>query len=83
MPGVIRKLLVFAAVDGLILQPVAQRNQRTEAAVKIDYNTHSVVPQLQDPSAEHSAPVSFESHGIIGRLIDFYVLPELAADLTI
>lgn len=67
MPSLVRKILIFAAVDGLVLQPVAQRNQRSDAAVKIDYNTHSILPQLRDVSAEQPAPLSFESHGIIGE----------------
>jgi len=69
MPGLVRKLLIFAAVDGIVLQPVAQRNQRTDVALKIDYKTHTILPQLQDVSEEQPVPASFESHGIIGRLL--------------
>lgn len=68
MPGVVRSLLVFAAADALVLQPLAQRNQRGGAAVHIDYRTHTVTHSLQDPQlldADHNK--SLEAHGIVGK----------------
>jgi len=62
----LRKLLIIAAVDGLVLQPIAQRNQRADAAVKIDYETQSILPQLQDVNTEQPALLSLETHGIVG-----------------
>ena len=65
MPGIVRKLLVFAAVDGIILQP-APRNHPSGAqqAIKIDYKGN-VGPLLHD-HREHDA--SFEAHGVIGKI---------------
>ena len=66
MPGLVRKLLVFAAVDGLVLQPVPPRNHAPAAqqAVHIDY-AGNVAPlpkdrRVEDPSA------ALEAHGIVG-----------------
>jgi hypothetical protein len=67
MPGLVRKLLVFAAVDGLILQPAPPRNHppATQQAIKIDYKGN-VGPLLKDRREADAAPVSLESHGIVG-----------------
>ncbi|KAF2202827.1 hypothetical protein GQ43DRAFT_439353 [Delitschia confertaspora ATCC 74209] len=69
MPGLVRKVLVFAAVDGLILQPAPPRNHlpTTQQAIKIDYKGN-VGPLLKDRREESTAPVSLETHGIIGLL---------------
>jgi hypothetical protein len=67
MPGLVRKLLIFAAVDGLILQPAPPRNHppATQQAIKIDYRGN-VGPLLKDRREEDTAPVSLEAYGIIG-----------------
>lgn len=67
MPGLVRKLLIFAAVDGLILQPTPSRHHppTTQQAIKIDYQGN-VGPLLKDRREEDTAPVSLEAHGIIG-----------------
>ncbi|KAF1954852.1 SacI domain-containing protein [Byssothecium circinans] len=69
MPGLVRKLLIFAAVDGLILQPAPPRNHppATQQAIKVDYKGN-VGPLLKDRRQEDTAPVSLEAHGIIGLL---------------
>ncbi|KAF2641803.1 SacI domain-containing protein [Massarina eburnea CBS 473.64] len=69
MPGLVRKLLIFAAVDGLILQPAPPRNHppATQQAIKIDYRGN-VAPLLKDRREEDTAPVSLEAHGVIGLL---------------
>jgi hypothetical protein len=66
MPGLARKLLVFAAVDGLVLQPLAQRGQRPAPAAKIAYKDNSIGPALKDDGEGSEAGKSFESFGIIG-----------------
>jgi hypothetical protein len=68
MPGLVRKLLVFAAVDGLILQPTPARNNAPTAqqAIKID-NKGNVRPLLKDRLKEGTAGLSLESHGVIGE----------------
>lgn len=67
MPGLVRKVLVFAAVDGLILQPAPPRNHLppTQQAIKIDYRGN-VGPLLKDRREEDTAPISLETHGILG-----------------
>ena len=62
MPGLVRKLVVCAAVDGLILQPLHQRAQRS---LKIDYKSHAVSSSTDSASKED---VSLECHGIVGTL---------------
>ncbi|EOD51723.1 Synaptojanin [Neofusicoccum parvum] len=69
MPGLVRKLLIFAAVDGLILQPAPPRNHppTTQQAIKIDYKGN-IQPLLKDRRDEDTAPQTLEAHGIIGLL---------------
>ncbi|EDU43700.1 Phosphoinositide polyphosphatase Sac family [Pyrenophora tritici-repentis] len=69
MPSLVRKLLIFAAVDGLILQPYPPRNHAptTQQAIKVDYKGQ-VGPLLKDRREENIAPTSVEAHGIIGLL---------------
>jgi hypothetical protein len=68
MPGLVRKLLIFAAVDGLILQPAPPRNHKpaTDQAIKIAYNGHSIAPLLKDRRQEDTANETLEAHGIVG-----------------
>ncbi|KAF2828225.1 hypothetical protein CC86DRAFT_369337 [Ophiobolus disseminans] len=69
MPNLVRKLLIFAAVDGLILQPSPPRNHppATQQAIKVDYKGN-VGPLLKDRREEDTAPTTLEAHGIIGLL---------------
>ncbi len=68
MPNLARKLVVFAAVDGLILQPLAsKKDQRPPPPVKIRYGDatlstvhRDLVPGLTKPNS------SFEAFGIVG-----------------
>jgi len=64
MPSLVRKLIIYAAVDGLVLQPLAQRGQRPGTAVTIDYKTHAVKPLLQSPEKEQDKRI--ECYGVIG-----------------
>lgn len=68
MPGIIRKLIIFAAVDGLVLQPLAQRGQRPAPATKIVYKDRSIIPHLNVGDDDASVVNSFESFGVVGRL---------------
>ncbi|KIW04942.1 uncharacterized protein PV09_04107 [Verruconis gallopava] len=70
MPGLVRKLLIFAAVDGLVLQPAPPRNHKptTEQAIKLDYKTSRIRPLLKDRREEDTAPNALEVHGIVGLL---------------
>ncbi|GAP91191.1 putative syja_n domain-containing protein [Rosellinia necatrix] len=70
MPGLARKLLIYAAVDGLIIQPLASKGQtRTPAAVKVQYGDATLTSVSRDlPASPDSTPLnlSFEAFGIIG-----------------
>ncbi|KAK8177840.1 SacI homology domain-containing protein [Phyllosticta citrichinensis] len=69
MPGLVRKLLIFAAVDGLILQPAPPRDRppSTQQAIKIDYKGN-VSPLLKDRRQEDTTSISLEAHGVVGLL---------------
>ncbi|KAK7722695.1 hypothetical protein SLS57_004900 [Botryosphaeria dothidea] len=69
MPGLVRKLLIFAAVDGLVLQPSPPRNHppTTQQAIKIDYKGN-IQPLLKDRREEDTTPQALEAHGIVGLL---------------
>lgn len=71
MPGLVRKLLIFAAVDGLVLQPVAQKGQRAPAA-KIAYNDNNIGPALKQNVEGENGAKSFEAFGIVGELFLWY-----------
>lgn len=66
MPGIVRKILIFAAVDGLVLQPLAQRGQGPAPAAKIAYRDRSIGPALKEDGEVSETGKSFESFGIIG-----------------
>jgi hypothetical protein len=67
MPGIVRKILIFAAVDGLVLQPLAQRGQRSAPATKIAYKDNNISSVLKDGGGPHGAAKSFEAFGIVGE----------------
>lgn len=66
MPALVRKLLVLAAIEGLVLQPLAQRHQRPATPVLIEYKTHKIKPLTK--VVDNSENVFVESHGIVGEL---------------
>ncbi|KAI0206865.1 SacI homology domain-containing protein [Astrocystis sublimbata] len=70
MPGLARKLLVCAAVDGLIIQPLLTKGQtRAPNPVKIKYGDAAVASMPRDQAiVSDSTPPnsSFEAFGIIG-----------------
>lgn len=62
MPGLVRKIVIFAAVDGLVLQPLGQR---PAPAAKICFKDNAIVPVLKDDN-EAGPGKSFEAFGIVG-----------------
>ena len=62
-----RKLLIFAAVDGLVLQPRSHPQSQQQQAIKIDYKSN-VGPLLRDNHDDDLTQSSFESHGVVGTL---------------
>jgi hypothetical protein len=67
MPGLVRKVLIFAAVDGLVLQPLAQRGQRNGPSTKISYKDNNIGPVLKDEGECEKPGKSFEAFGIVGE----------------
>lgn len=69
MAGLARKIVVCAAIDGLIIQPLTSRGQRPFSPVQIRYGD-SVI---SDVSRDHIPDISqdedsFEAFGVIGEL---------------
>ena len=65
MPGLVRKLVIFATIDGLILQahgPVEHHH-----SLRVDYRTRSITPWKGSHAELHKQPQKLETHGIIGQ----------------
>lgn len=71
MPGLARKVLICAAVDGLILHPLpTKKDQRPAPSVKIRYGDAALSSTTRDHVAEATKPVSsFEAFGIVGLIL--------------
>ncbi len=70
MPGLVRKFVIFAGVDGLVLQPLAPKEKRGPVLpVRICYGTSSIAPVLKDDVDGQAATKKFEAFGIVGTLI--------------
>jgi hypothetical protein len=65
MPGLIRRIFVFAAVDGLVLQ--SPGSLESPAVLRIDYKSQKLTSGPPIPAEEYSKKLYFESHGIIGE----------------
>jgi hypothetical protein len=70
MPGLARKIVICAAVDGLVLQPLnSKKGERLSPVVGIAYGDGSVAPVPRDSVPDLSSPnSSFEAFGIVGSL---------------
>lgn len=66
----VRKLLIFAAVDGLVLQPRSLPHAQQQQAIRIDYKGN-VGPLLNNNHTDDDALSSFESHGVVGMSTSF------------
>ena len=75
MPNLARKLLICAAVDGLVIQPLATKNQQTSQQqqhrppqpIKVRYGDGAVSSVHRDQLPDVTRPnSSFEAFGIIG-----------------
>jgi hypothetical protein len=79
MPGLARKLVIYAAVDGLVLHPLNsrkdpnnnnhQQRSSTPAPVRIKYGDASISPAPRDSVSDLSTLPpngSFEAFGIVG-----------------
>lgn len=67
MPSLARKLLICAAVDGLIIQPLATKGQRPSPPVKVKYGDATISSLGRDQTPDVTKPdSSFEAFGIVG-----------------
>lgn len=64
MPGLVRKLVILAAVDGLVLQ--AHGAVEHHNALKIDYKSREVNVLAANEDVSKTGP-KLEVHGIIGN----------------
>lgn len=69
MPVLARKIIICAAVDGLILQPThGSRDQRPIPPVRVRYGDGSISSVSRDGVPDISQPnSSFEAHGVVGQ----------------
>lgn len=66
----VRKLLIFAAIDGLVLQPRSHPQAQQQQAIGIDYKGN-VGPLLSSNYEDDDRLSSLESHGIVGMSMRF------------
>ncbi|KAK0643016.1 SacI homology domain-containing protein [Cercophora newfieldiana] len=73
MPSLARKVVICAAVDGLILQPLnTKKDQRTPPLYRIKYGDASITTVPKDSAPATSEPnSSFEAFGIVGLVTVF------------
>ncbi|KAF6818026.1 Syja N domain-containing protein [Colletotrichum sojae] len=69
MPGIARKIIICAAVDGLIIQPFATKGQRPAQPVRVRYGDGAITPASREQIPDISQPKSsFEAFGVIGLI---------------
>ncbi|KAL8994809.1 MAG: hypothetical protein Q9169_005316 [Polycauliona sp. 2 TL-2023] len=64
MPALIRKLVVSAAVDGLVLQPHNQREQRTNPGLQIRYTRQGSATLTSAPNDDLAKSATLEIYGV-------------------
>lgn len=71
MPSLARKVLIAAAVDGLIIQPLAvKKEQRPSPPVRIRYGDAAIAFVNRDALLDIDKPnSSFEAFGIVGMFL--------------
>lgn len=65
MPGLIRRIFVFAAVDGLLLQSAP--SSEPPVALRIEYKSQKLTSVPSISAEDYSEKPHLESHGIIGE----------------
>ncbi|UZP35847.1 hypothetical protein NXS19_003663 [Fusarium pseudograminearum] len=69
MPAIARKLLICAAIDGLVIQPLSSKGQRPFQPVRVKYGDASVSRVQREYGLDDSKPdPSFEAFGVIGLI---------------
>lgn len=91
MPGLARKVVICAAVDGLVLHPLNSRRDQSQqqqqqqqqrasslAPVRIKYGDASISNLSRDAASDPSSlppDASFEAYGIVGNASPSPTLP--------
>jgi hypothetical protein len=71
MPSIARKLLICAAIDGLVIQPLSSKGQRPFQPVRLKYDDASISQIPREHVPDDSKPdSSFEAFGVIGMTPD-------------
>ncbi|TEA15004.1 Phosphatidylinositide phosphatase SAC2 [Colletotrichum sidae] len=69
MPGIARKIVICAAVDGLIIQPFVTKGQRPAQPVRIKYGDAAITSASREQIPDSSQPnSSFEAFGVVGLI---------------
>lgn len=66
MQAIARKVAISASPEGLVLQPLALKGQRTAPAVRIAYKDASIGPLLSGEGEKGGADKGFECYGVVG-----------------
>jgi hypothetical protein len=86
MPGLVRKLVIFAAVDGLILQPNGnghRNGSNTQSPIQIEYSTRKISTLPATPTEQpEKKSVSLEAHGIVGMQLSPWLFRDDTLILT-
>jgi hypothetical protein len=74
MPALLRKLVIFAAVDGLILQfpgngPRHNGNNES-SSIRIDYSTSRISPLSAYPTDQNERDSGLEVFGLVGKQLE-------------
>lgn len=67
MPGILRKLIIFATVDGLILQPLGGWDHHS--SLRVDFKDRAIGQHAKVESETWKQRPHLESHGIIGQYL--------------
>ncbi|KAJ2903030.1 hypothetical protein MKZ38_010536 [Zalerion maritima] len=69
MPSIARKLLIIAAIDGLVIQPLASKPQRPPTPIQVRYGDGALSSVTRDLAADlEKSSSSFEAFGIVGMI---------------
>jgi len=68
--GLVRKLIICAAIDGLVIQPLSSKGQRPSQPAQIRYGDTTLSPVTRDLATDLERPnSSFEAFGVVGTLV--------------
>jgi len=72
MPGMLRKLIIVAAVDGLILHANGgprSNGSNNEASIRIDYETNKITALAPSTPEVFEGRDVLEAYGLVGEFV--------------